>query len=494
MEKNKIFSKLNLKNYNNELEEILEQKIFSEEVKNLLLSMLYKIENAYKDYIAVKIEVLPQKDFISYIIKIIKEDCLNIEFISPENKEQIQINKEKGLIHCYPNEKSLLSAIWYMGEKEARISFKYEYVKEALQKMIEIGSNCSQTEVLRDFNGWSWDIVVKEIENIPYNVLYQSLLLLDGKRLIYTNIDSINNNEKNSIILQKNKKEYEEFFYSLTNCVLNIYKSENHEVQTQFEEIKKSKNQEIKLLKNKKDFVQKITNSKKECLMKIDKIDRIINNTEMLKKEYEERNRFLPKKEKIFSISYLVDILEKERQELLEEIRRYNKMIEPKEFVKEKVKVQDEVDFLNEEKSIVDCCKAFLECAKLQIEKVQKQEDIIDWVYKIRYYRYIPYNEEKSLKDLEELEKDFKEVIETLIKKAQENKVWDIFTEDRELAYIVIKELLDSKMINFESVNIVCKYENKILYVEYYDGNILETRAQFKLENVRIKKKIKLFI
>ena len=48
MEKNKILAKLNLKmkDYNNELEKILENKFFSYDVKNLLLSMLYKIENA----------------------------------------------------------------------------------------------------------------------------------------------------------------------------------------------------------------------------------------------------------------------------------------------------------------------------------------------------------------------------------------------------------------------------------------------------------------
>ena len=44
MEKEKILSKLNAKDYNNELEMILEEKDFSSNIKNLLLSMLYKIE------------------------------------------------------------------------------------------------------------------------------------------------------------------------------------------------------------------------------------------------------------------------------------------------------------------------------------------------------------------------------------------------------------------------------------------------------------------
>lgn len=46
MEKEKILFKI--RDYNNELEKILEKKSFSESTKNLLLSMLYKIETAYR--------------------------------------------------------------------------------------------------------------------------------------------------------------------------------------------------------------------------------------------------------------------------------------------------------------------------------------------------------------------------------------------------------------------------------------------------------------
>mgnify|MGYP001074239484 CR=1 FL=1 len=41
----KLFSKLNSNEYNNQLEAILENKNYNLEVKNLLLSMLYKVEN-----------------------------------------------------------------------------------------------------------------------------------------------------------------------------------------------------------------------------------------------------------------------------------------------------------------------------------------------------------------------------------------------------------------------------------------------------------------
>ena len=45
-----------MKNYNNELEIILEKKSFSVDVKNILLNMLYKIETSYEDYFTVNEE------------------------------------------------------------------------------------------------------------------------------------------------------------------------------------------------------------------------------------------------------------------------------------------------------------------------------------------------------------------------------------------------------------------------------------------------------
>jgi len=50
--KEDFFSKF--KDYNKELEKILEKKDFSKDVKNLLLSMFYKLEISYNDYFFVK--------------------------------------------------------------------------------------------------------------------------------------------------------------------------------------------------------------------------------------------------------------------------------------------------------------------------------------------------------------------------------------------------------------------------------------------------------
>ena len=75
MKAEKIISKLNIKDYNNALEEILLTKDFSEGVKNLLLSMLYKLENSYDDYKKTKVVVKQKKKILEEIIYIIENEC-----------------------------------------------------------------------------------------------------------------------------------------------------------------------------------------------------------------------------------------------------------------------------------------------------------------------------------------------------------------------------------------------------------------------------------
>ena len=192
MEKNKILSKFNIdiKDYNNELEKILESKLFSYDVKNLLLSMLYKIENAYKDYETVKVEVPSKIEYIENLLRIIKEKCLKIFLVKAGTKEAEELEKENilfkvdrknGEIVCFQNEFVMLTAIFSLEISPSLKDLPYDYVEKPLLELLKIGEIDSSIEVIRDFNGWSWDIDTKEIKDIEYNYVYETMLLANGK-------------------------------------------------------------------------------------------------------------------------------------------------------------------------------------------------------------------------------------------------------------------------------------------------------------------------
>ena len=496
MEKNKILSKLNIdiKDYNNELEKILENKLFSYEVKNLLLSMLYKIENAYKDYETVKVEVPSKRKYIENLLRIIKEKCLKIFLVKTGTQEAKELEKDNmlfkvdrknGEIICFQNEFILLTAIFNLDISPSLKELTYEYIEEPLFTLLKSGEIDSNIELIRDFNGWSWDIDKKEIKDIEYNYIYQTILLINGRKNI-------------------NNKKQKKIFDVVSKIAIKKYMLEANDTEynEKFEKIKKEKEARLELFNDKMSFINQITEEKKEYTKEIEKIDKILNNNELLKKEYYARNEKLPNKEKIFSVSYLVGILDKERIKLIEKIDECNKIILPKEFVEQKSKLEEEVKFLEEiikldkEDALIKIATEFLNQVQIEIAKINEEnkEKLINWIYKIRYYRYIPIDYEKTIKDIEVLKEKFEEVIKIIIKKAQELKIWDIFSENTELTYQILKEIFDMKMICLQNLNMQCKYENKELYVEYYDDTIIESSLKIKTDTVKIKKKIKLFI
>lgn len=496
MEKNKILSKLNIdiKDYNNELEKILENKLFSYEVKNLLLSMLYKIENAYKDYETVKVEVPSKRKYIENLLRIIKERCLKIFLVKTGTQEAKELEKDNilfkvdrknGEIICFQNEFILLTAIFNLDISPSLKELTYEYIEEPLFTLLKSGEIDSNIELIRDFNGWSWDIDKKEIKDIEYNYIYQTILLINGRKNI-------------------NNKKQKKIFDVVSKIAIKKYMLEANDTEynEKFEKIKKEKEARLELFNDKRSFINQITEEKKEYTKEIEKIDKILNNNELLKKEYYARNEKLPNKEKIFSVSYLVGILDKERIKLIEKIDECNKIILPKEFVEQKSKLEEEVKFLEEiikldkEDALIKLATEFLNQVQIEIAKINEEnkEKLINWIYKIRYYRYIPIDYEKTIKDIEVLKEKFEEVIKIIIKKAQELKIWDIFSENTELTYQILKEIFDMKMICLQNLNMQCKYENRELYVEYYDDTIIESSLKIKTDTVKIKKKIKLFI
>lgn len=190
MDKEKLFSKLNSRDYNNRLEEILEYKNFSEDVKNLLLSMLYKIEVAYKDYASVKRIVEDKKTYIEEILGIIKDKCENIVIVKEGTQEAKEIEStgtkflvdkiENTIYLMYPNENLMLYTLYKLDDKQIYLDEKYNLIRNALSSMLNAGENINNIEALRDFNGWNWNIETREIPEITTNLIYQNLIYLLG--------------------------------------------------------------------------------------------------------------------------------------------------------------------------------------------------------------------------------------------------------------------------------------------------------------------------
>ena len=509
---NKI-KKIHLKDYTNKLEKVLEKKAFSLQTKNLLLSMFYKIENAYNDYEKTKVEVYDKGQFLDYLTNIIENQCNEIEIVKFEEKGKLDkytVNKQTGKITTLGNEFYILNAIIELSQKTLCIPTEEEMLKSSISYFLNTGLRMHEAEVIRDFNGWSWDIVQKEISNIELNLVFQTFIYLLGYNTILEWVKNesplidyliLNYEKLKQEFGEENAKELIEF---LCKFSIEMYVEQNKEQKNMWENYKKENNLELEKLNNKTAYLEEITKQKKKYTKQIEKIDRTLNNKEELKKEYESRNDRLPNKDKIFSIRHLINKLEIERQEYVDKIKECNTLIEPKGYVVREEEVRKKVEFLNKlnldkkntRKDLLELCILFLSCLQIKIAKEQNKQELISYFYIIRYYRFLIFEKEGTLlKDVEKLEVSFEKAISLLIEKAQKLNIIENITLDEDINYQIIHKLFDTKMIDLNNIVIETKVEEGKLFATYYDTNVIENTYEiYSNKTVKLKKKVKLFI
>lgn len=514
--KNNLLEKIVKKDYNNELEKILEQKQFGENVKSTLLSILYKIEAAYKDLETVKKDVETKDEYISNILDIIENDCNSIKIIKmndeenkiPGNKTYI-INKEKKEIIAYPIERKLLYAIAKIGKKDKIIKDDYFIINETLSNLINVGNNINIVETLRDFNGYSWTNIPQEIESIDHNLIYQNLRIIVGYKFLNK---WIKNNEfiidyfelfKDELEDKYGKENKNKFIDILLKISILLSIKFNSIEKENLIKIKEEIEEELNKTQDKELFVENITNKKLEISEKIKEIDTIINNKGLLQEEYIKRNEKLPLESKIFSMRILSQIMEKERDKYFKELERLNQLINPQNFIKYKKEIEEKYKYLkildseNIEKELdkfkIQLQKIFLGMIKININKAEIKQEIEKIIYNFRYYLLLPYDYENTIQEIEKLQKQISEVRALLIDKAIDLKVIQRISNNKDTNYEILKNIFNVRIIKLEDAYLKITKEKDKYFVQIFDENIFEEKIEItkpKDLEIKLNKKI----
>lgn len=515
MDKENFFSKLTPKDYNNQLEKILEKKDFSVNAKNLLLSMLYKIEAGYRDYETVKVAVEKKSDYIEKLLKIIQNECIQIIIVTKANEETVEDGEEirkskyrvspiEGKVELfYPNEKNLLYALFELNSTSIYFTEEYNLCRVSLSDLLNIGENMNNIEVLRDFNGWSWTIQQDEIKNLWLNLIYQNLIYLLGVEEISNWIHQTEIANYVEVIEKNLTQEYGEKIASKMlrlMCRLSIMICVTHDEKERerlLQEKADLKN-ELDRLSNKSKLLEDISNEKKQALKEINEIDKLLNDKEMLQEEFVKRNETRAEYNKIFSLTHLTEILNKQRRKQLAIIEENNKLMEPSYFIKIKEEKEKQYDLLStadvengkklDKSFIIELQKIFIKCMEIRINKAVEKKDIIDLIYMVRYYSFLPIEENKSIREVSKLSKCLQELQINLINKAIEQKVLVKISEEKSINEEILLNLFNTKIITLENINMEIVQEENGKKVRIYDGKILEKTVEICTEKQEEKK------
>lgn len=426
MAKEDFFSKLNIKDYNNELEDILENKSFSEGTKNILLNILYKIETAYADYNKVKVNTKSKKDFLEEVINIIKYNCNEIEIVKIKLNEETKLGDKKFIVQkdnkkiiSYPSEKTVFYALYHLADKKFIINNDYYIIKEPMEDLLNQGYIMDKEEIIRDFDGWTWNIEKKEIEHFIYNIIYQNIKILFDNTFLQNIIE---NKDSIDFVKESEKKINEEYDTEISESISKlIYQiailvniKNNIEKKNKILEAKEAIKKELNKMGNKKVYLQDIADLKKEVNKQIKKIDEVISNNRLLREDFIEENKTLDEKDQIFSLSEYSDVLQKRREDLLKQIDYYSMLMKPMNFVQKKTELEKKnlilsvVEENNDtENQIFNLLKelqiVFLKALQEKINKIESKKEIQNYIYLLRYYKLLPVNNENQIKDVNEI-------------------------------------------------------------------------------------------
>ena len=509
--KKNLLEKLVKKDYNNELEKILEEKQFGENVKSTLLSILYKVEASYKDYQTVKKDVENKEEYISNILEIIKNNCNSIKIIKmsdkenqiPNNKTYI-INKEKNEIIAYPIERKILYAISKIGKRDKIIKDEYFLINETLSDLINVGNNIDTVEPLRDFNGYSWTTIQQEIESIEHNLIYQNLRILVGNEFLEK---WVKNNEyiidyydlfKERLENLYGKKNKEKITEQISKISILLSAKFNNEKKQEMLECKEKIYEELQKLQDKERFIERTSERKLELSEKIKKIDTTISDKELLQEEYKTRNEDLPLEKKIFSMRILSKIMQQEKEECYKEIEELNKILNPQNFVNYQKEIEEKykyLEILNDEtqdkeleKQKIEFQKTFLNMIKNKITKAETKQEIEKIIFDFRYYLLLPYDYQKKICEVEKLKKLINEVSEKIIDKAIDLKAIERISNNSETNYDILKNVFKVRIINLTDAYLKITKEKDKYFLQIFDENIFEEKVKInKPEELEIK-------
>ena len=258
-------------------------------------------------------------------------------------------------------------------------------------------------------------------------------------------------------------------------------------------------------------FLNKITEEKKMISSEIKEIDETLNDKEKLKKEYINRNSKLPNKDKIFSVSFLYDILENERKAQVEKLKTMNGYLDPRNFSKQKTNMENECSLLKNvielaengdlrKQEIIEFQKEVLKYYQQKIEENLEDKDFLEKVlYEFRYYCMIPITKNEVIGKEPELQESIEKVMNIIIDNCIDKEIITNFSNSTSICYAILKYIFIQIKINkIKEIQYVNEVQSQIA-VSIYDEKEAEsiyneTVYNLKSLNVKLNKKIPLFL
>ena len=482
----KLFSKF--KNQNDDLEAILINKTFSTFIKNLLLSMIYKIEISYDDYSEVKQVNKTSKEIIFEINKTIEKYCDFIQLADP-NDNTLEKNKVLGLVNLqersifsYPTEVALLYSILSIMPKYYYIKDEYIF-KNLIQSSLVDGFIANTIEIIQDFNGWTWDNSPKTNSQFISHLIYHNLIEICGEEFL-TKWRNDSSPRTDYITGLKKKIEkmdpYNKYFLTLEKL---LFKMAPDTVRVSYTPKLNQFVQEFNSMQDKSAYLGSCKKQIQAINKEINKIDILLANPRLLSYDFQKNGPM----NRIYDINKYAKMLVMRKNNYLAQISSIMKMQNPVEFMKRKMHLEHVVEVYQSEETkdelLVKLELEFIKLLKEQIKSINNNDDILKMIYKIRYFKKINISNKKKIENISKINKELEKCYFEVIDKACVNGLLRVFSLDVDFNFEIYKIIFDTKIIDLKETNVKLLLEDKeYLMISVYDKDVFETKKQLKYD------------
>ena len=108
---------------------------------------------------------------------------------------------------------------------------------------------------------------------------------------------------------------------------------------------------------------------------------------------------------------------------------------------------------------------------------LNEKDRLIDYIYKIRYLKYLPVSQDKLMKDVI----DFTDLEKNTIEKCIEKNVITPISNNAKTDYLLLKSLFETRNISIEGLLVKLNVKDGKLISEIYDGDILDSTNEVEL-------------
>ena len=281
----------------------------------------------------------------------------------------------------------------------------------------------------------------------------------------------------------------------------NATKLEKEKLETELLE----KKDELFKMNNREEYLLDVKNKKHYYNKRLQEIDYMLNDDDLLIKEFESFNSKLEEDKRITNIKAFRNMIIRERKDDSQKIKLLSDLQNPILYLKRKENLEEIFEvFTNNERLETLIVKSQLEYLKLFEKKLNQfvtNSEIIDIIYELRYYKKINISENKKIEDIPKLNNAVDAILKKAVTKACKIGILRIVSMNIAFNFDIIKLALNTNIIELKEINLYFNInkDGKLL-VKVFDKDVYEKEATIDLPNgkkdleVKQRKMIKLFM